>query len=67
MASRWERGGSSLIDNPFQSLLEVVVVDTDVLSFVFKRDTRATLYQRHRAGKELVISFVTLGELPLGD
>lgn len=56
-----------MIDNPFQSLLEVVVVDTDVLSFVFKRDTRATLYQRHRAGKELVISFVTLGELPLGD
>ena len=40
-----------------------VVVDTDVVSFLFKKDSRATLYERHLVGKELVISFMTLAEL----
>ena len=40
-----------------------VVVDTDVVSFLFKKDSRATLYQHHLVGKELVISFMTLAEL----
>lgn len=39
------------------------VVDTDVVSFVFKQDTRAFLYQPHLDGKQLVISFMTLAEL----
>jgi len=45
------------------TLIDLVVVDTDVMSYVFKEDTRADLYERHLAGKELIISFVTLAEL----
>jgi len=40
-----------------------VVVDTDVASFLFKRDTRAQLYRPHLAGRAWVISFMTLTEL----
>jgi len=32
------------------------VVDTDVVSYVFKRDTRALRYYRHLAGQTLLIS-----------
>ncbi len=42
---------------------EVVVVDTDVVSFVFKRDTRAQLYRPHLQGKTLALSFMTVAEL----
>jgi len=41
----------------------VVVVDTDVVSFQFKRDTRAVLYDPHLAGRVLVLSFMTIAEL----
>lgn len=40
-----------------------VLVDTDVVSFVFKRDSRAELYRPHLEGKISVISFVTVAEL----
>lgn len=40
-----------------------VMVDTDVVSFLFKNDSRASLYRTHLLGKELVISFMTLAEL----
>ena len=40
-----------------------VVLDTDVVSFLFKRDTRADLYRPHLTGKISVISFMTLAEL----
>ncbi len=40
-----------------------IVVDTNVLSFEVKRDTRVELYQRHLDGQRLTISFVTLAEL----
>jgi predicted nucleic acid-binding protein len=40
-----------------------VVVDTDVVSFYFKGDTRAALYDAHLEGNESVISFMTLAEL----
>jgi tRNA(fMet)-specific endonuclease VapC len=40
-----------------------VVVDTCVVSFVFKRDSRAELYRPHLDGNLLVISFMTLAEL----
>jgi len=43
--------------------VESVVVDTDVVSFLFKRDTRGSLYETHLAGKDIVISFMTLAEL----
>jgi hypothetical protein len=32
--------------------MAAVVVDNDIVSFQFKRDTRAGLYQRHLAGKQ---------------
>jgi len=40
-----------------------VVVDTDVVSFLFKRDARAESYRRHLDGKLSVISFMTVAEL----
>ncbi len=40
-----------------------VIVDTNVLSFLFKRDTRARLYRRHLLGKTLYVSFMTVAEL----
>jgi predicted nucleic acid-binding protein len=40
-----------------------LIVDTDVLSFLYKRDTRAEKYRAHLAGHMLTISFMTLAEL----
>lgn len=40
-----------------------VVVDTDIISFLFRNDTRAALYRPHLAGCVLTISFMTLAEL----
>lgn len=42
-----------------------LVVDTDVVSFIFKNDTRAALYIPHLNGHMLTISFQTLAELEL--
>jgi predicted nucleic acid-binding protein len=39
------------------------VVDTDVLSFYLRSDTRADLYDPHLAGTVIVISFMTVAEL----
>jgi tRNA(fMet)-specific endonuclease VapC len=39
------------------------VVDTDVLSFLFKQDTRAQLYLPYLAQGELLLSFITVAEL----
>jgi len=39
------------------------VIDTDVMSFLFKRDSRADLYKPHLAGRRLVVSFMTIAEL----
>ena len=43
--------------------MEPVVVDTDVLSFVAKGDTRALPYSREFSGKRLCICFQTVAEL----
>jgi tRNA(fMet)-specific endonuclease VapC len=43
--------------------MAAVVVDTDVVSYLFKRDTRARLYRRHLLGQERIVSFMTLAEL----
>jgi hypothetical protein len=43
--------------------MDTVVVDTDVLSYTFKRDTRHTLYRPHLDGRTLLISFMTLAEV----
>lgn len=45
--------------------MALVVVDTDVVSFVFKKDSRARAYRPHLVGRDLVVSFMTLAELRL--
>jgi tRNA(fMet)-specific endonuclease VapC len=42
---------------------ELVVVDTDVMSYLFKRDTRATEYEVYLHGRVPVLSFMTRAEL----
>jgi tRNA(fMet)-specific endonuclease VapC len=42
-----------------------LVVDTNVVSFTFKKDSRSVLYESHLQGNFLVISFMTLAELKL--
>ena len=41
----------------------MVVVDTDVVSYLFKLDTRADFYKPHLRGHLLLISPMTLAEL----
>jgi tRNA(fMet)-specific endonuclease VapC len=45
------------------SIVEVVLVDTDVFSFYIKGDTRAAQYDKHTKGKRWALSFATVGEL----
>ena len=40
-----------------------VVVDTDVVSFLFKNDSRAQLYLPLLRGRKLLVSFMTEAEL----
>lgn len=40
-----------------------LMLDTNIISYLFKNDPIAQLYLPHLAGKILVISFVTVGEL----
>ena len=43
--------------------MNAVVVDTDVVSFLFKGHSSASLYTADLTGRVLVISFMTLAEL----
>lgn len=43
--------------------MQTVVVDTDVVSYLFKQDTRAILYQPHLLQALPAISFMTLAEM----
>jgi tRNA(fMet)-specific endonuclease VapC len=43
--------------------MPALVIDTDVVSFLLKDDTRARLYRPHLEGKTLALSFVTVAEL----
>jgi predicted nucleic acid-binding protein len=43
--------------------MPAVVLGTDVVSFLFKKDTRARLFLRHLRGQDRIISFITLAEL----
>jgi tRNA(fMet)-specific endonuclease VapC len=43
-------------------LIDSIVVDTDVVSFLFKADSRADLYRPHLEGKIAAISFMTVAE-----
>ena len=40
-----------------------VVVDTDVVSYLFKNDSRAEAYRLHLTGRLLMVSFMTVAEL----
>lgn len=41
----------------------ILLVDTDVISFIFKRDTRAEEYESLLLGHRLAVSFMTVAEL----
>jgi predicted nucleic acid-binding protein len=43
--------------------MNAAIVDTDVVSMLFKGDTRALAYRPHITGRLLGISFMTLAEL----
>lgn len=43
--------------------MPVVIVDTDVVSYIFKGDTRGDLYEPHLTNAIASISFMTLAEL----
>ena len=43
--------------------MDRIVVDTDVVSYLFRRDERADMFRPHLIGKRLIISFMTLAEL----
>lgn len=43
--------------------MDSVLVDTDVFSFLFKGDSRASWYEPHVAGKRTCISFMSVAEL----
>src|ERR1039458_7029738 len=45
--------------------MEPVILDTDVLSFLAKGDTRASLYLPALSGKRLCVCFQTVAELRL--
>ena len=40
-----------------------VAVDTDVVSYIFKQDTRAPFYQVHLLGLSAALSFMSVAEL----
>jgi hypothetical protein len=40
--------------------MDSVLIDTDVLSYLFKQDTRAEPYQPHLDGKLGVLSFMSV-------
>ncbi len=44
-------------------MIDIVVADTNVISYIFKEDSRGALYEPRLADKDVVISFVTLAEL----
>ena len=43
--------------------MQSLLLDTDVFSFLFKRDTRAALYEPHLQGARPCLSFQSLAEL----
>ena len=40
-----------------------VVIDADVVSLIFRADSRAPLYDRHLSGRVAAVSFMTVAEL----
>lgn len=46
--------------------MDSVVVDTDVFSFFFRKDTRRELYRGDLEGRRLCLAFQTVAELKMG-
>jgi hypothetical protein len=42
--------------------MEFVVIDTDVISYIFKGDTRGEMYRPHLDNRLGVLSFMTVAE-----
>jgi tRNA(fMet)-specific endonuclease VapC len=47
-------------------LMDSVVVDTDVFSFFFRKDTRRELYRRDIEGHRLCLAFQSVAEVRMG-
>jgi predicted nucleic acid-binding protein len=43
--------------------VEAIVLDTNVISFLMRGDSRGEAYRAHLAGKTLAVSFMTVAEL----
>lgn len=43
--------------------MDAVLLDTNIISFIFKKDSRAILYESHLKGKILSLTFMTAAEL----
>ena len=43
--------------------MPAVLLDTDVTSYLFKKDSRGRWYKQHLHGRERIVSFMTLAEL----
>ena len=44
---------------------DFVIADTNIISYIFKKDTRGNLYKPHLEGKVAIIAAQTLAELEL--
>jgi predicted nucleic acid-binding protein len=45
--------------------MNIVLLDTNIVSYIYKQDSRALLYDKYIIGKELSVSLVTVAELLL--
>jgi predicted nucleic acid-binding protein len=43
--------------------MDAILLDTNIVSFVLKGDSRAASYTPHLQGRKLAISFMTVAEL----
>jgi tRNA(fMet)-specific endonuclease VapC len=43
--------------------MDTLLVDTNIFSYIHKKDTRAKLYRKHLEGKRLALSFMTVAEV----
>jgi predicted nucleic acid-binding protein len=43
--------------------MSTVLVDTNIVSYLYKQDTRAALYESHLLGQESAVSLMTVAEL----
>lgn len=58
-------GSMSMPGRTRMAAAERCLVDTDVVSYLLRRDSRAEAYREYLAGKSLAISFMTVAELRL--